>query len=111
MEWISGFRVSTVGFIALLSAAACGQSAVDLDGHTVNPFAASSAKVVVLVFVRRDCPVSGRYAPAIQRISQRYADSANFFLVYPDKSETPDVIRKSVADYGYRLPVLRDPQH
>jgi hypothetical protein len=63
------------------------------------------------VFVRRDCPVSGRYAPAIQQISRRYADTADFFLVYPDKSETPGAIRKSVVDYGYRLPVLRDPEH
>jgi hypothetical protein len=111
MGWKSSFRVSTVAFIAFLSVAACGQSAIDLDGHAVNPFAASQAKVVVLVFVRRDCPVSGRYAPAIQQISRRYADSANFFLVYPDKSEAADAIRKSVADYGYRLPVLRDREH
>jgi hypothetical protein len=31
--------------------------------------------------------------------------------VYPDKGETPEAIRKSVADYGYQLPVLRDPEH
>ncbi|SRR5579871_183941 len=111
MGWKSSFRVLTVVYIALLSVAACGQNSVDLDGHAVNPFGASPAKVVVLVFVRRDCPVSGRYAPIIQQISQRFADSANFFLVYPDKSETPDAIRKSVSDYGYQLPVLRDPEH
>lgn len=110
MGWKSSFRVSTVAFIAFACATACGQSAVDLDGHAVSPFAASSSKIVVLVFVRRDCPVSGRYAPAIQQISERYADT-NFFLVYPDKSETPEAIRKSVADYGYRLPVLSDPEH
>jgi len=87
------------------------QSALDLDGHAVNPFDAGSGKIVVLVFVRRDCPVSGRYAPSIQQISKRYADNASFWLVYPDKSETPQAIRKSVADYGYHLPVLRDPEH
>src|SRR5215831_13662912 len=101
MGWKSSFRVPTFAFIAFVSAVACGQSAVDLDGHAVNPFAGSRAKVVVLVFVRRDCPLAGRYAPAIQQISGRYADSASFFLVYPDKSDTPDAIRKSVADYGY----------
>jgi len=77
----------------------------------VNPFSVRSGKVTVLVFLRRDCPVSGRYAPAIQQISERYADRAKFWLVYPDKSETPQAIRKSVAEYGYRLPVLRDPEH
>lgn len=97
--------------MVFLSAGAFGQSALDLDGHSVNPFAFSSGKVVVLVFLRRDCPVSGRYAPAVQQISQRHADNASFFLVYPDKSETTAAIRKSVADYGYHLPVLRDPEH
>jgi hypothetical protein len=111
MGWNSLFRRFAIASIAILSGSAIGQSAPDLDGHVVNPFATSPAKVVVLVFVRRDCPVSGRYAPAIQQISHRYADSTNFFLVYPDKSETPDAIRKSVADYGYHLPVLRDPEH
>jgi hypothetical protein len=87
------------------------QQAFDLDGRAVNPFTASPGKIVVLVFVRRDCPVSGRYAPAIQQISQRHAATASFWLVYPDKSESSEAIRKSVADFGYRLPVLRDPQH
>jgi hypothetical protein len=100
--------------VAMAVLASCGlvqaQQPQDLDGHARNPFTASSGKIVVLVFVRRDCPVSGRYAPAIQQISKRYADSANFWLVYPDKSESSEAIRKSVAEYGYRLPVLRDSQ-
>lgn len=87
------------------------QTAVDLEGRQASPFADHSSKVVVLVFLRRDCPVSGRYAPLIQQLSQRYADRASFWLVYPDKSDSAEAIRKSVADYGYHLPVLRDPEH
>jgi thiol-disulfide isomerase/thioredoxin len=87
------------------------QVALDLDGHAANPLAADSSKVVVLVFLRRDCPVSSRYAPAIQKISEQYADSASFWLVYPDKSETPQAIRKYLQDYAYHLPALRDPEH
>ncbi len=86
-----------------------GAQAVDLDGHAVNPLAASSGKVVVLVFVRRDCPVSSRYAPVIQQISKQYAGSANFWLVYPDKTDSPQAIRGYLADYGYHLPAVRDP--
>ena len=71
----------------------------------------AGAKPVVLVFLRRDCPVSGRYAPSIQQISRRYADRVAFWLVYPDKNEAAEAIRKSVAEYGYQLPVLRDPEH
>jgi thiol-disulfide isomerase/thioredoxin len=88
-----------------------GQSAVDLDGRAVNPLATDSSKVVVLVFLRRDCPVSGRYAPVIQQISKKYSDVATFTLIYPDKSDSAGDIRKSVTEYGYHLPVLRDPEH
>jgi AhpC/TSA family len=94
------------------SASALAQAAaLDLEGHATNPLTASSSQVVVLVFLRRDCPVSARYAPAVRQISQRYADVAQFWLVYPDKTETAQAIRKSVSEYGYQLPVLRDPDH
>jgi hypothetical protein len=112
MGWRSWLRLSSAVWIfALLSVVACAQTALDLEGRAVNPLAGDSGKVTVLVFLRRDCPVSGRYAPVIQQISKQYSDSANFWLVYPDKTETPQAIRKSVADYGYHLPVLRDPEH
>jgi AhpC/TSA family len=86
------------------------QGVVDLDGRAVDPFAEHSSKIVVLIFVRRDCPISGRYAPSIQQISKRYADRAGFWLVYPDRSETSSEIRRSVLEFGYHLPVLRDPE-
>lgn len=86
------------------------QTAIDLDGHAVDPLAASPGKSVVLVYLRRDCPISGRYAPVIKQISQRYAADASFWLVYPDPRETPETIRKSLHDFGYHLPALRDAQ-
>jgi thiol-disulfide isomerase/thioredoxin len=106
-------RPMFIGAALLICASfACGQpSALDLDGHPVNPLAADSSKVVVLVFLRRDCPVSSRYAPTIQQISKQYADRASFWLVYPDKSESPQAIRQYLQDYGYHLPALRDPEH
>jgi len=87
------------------------QTGFDLDGRAVDPLAASSGKVIVLIFVRRDCPVSGRYAPAIQRISKEYADRAVFWLVYPDKNDSPEAIRAHLVEFGYHLPALRDPAH
>jgi thiol-disulfide isomerase/thioredoxin len=109
-----GFQIRLMGaaVLAVCSAfAAAQQNATDLDGNAVDPLAANSNKVVVLVFLRRDCPVSSRYAPVIQQISKRYADRATFWLVYPDKSDSPQAIRKYLEDYGYRLPALRDPEH
>jgi thiol-disulfide isomerase/thioredoxin len=90
---------------------AAQQSAVDLEGRAVNPLGADSGKVVVLVFLRRDCPVSSRYAPVIQQISKQYSGRTSFWLVYPDKSETPEAIRKYLQDFSYHLPALRDPEH
>src|SRR5450432_184263 len=102
-----------VAVALLLSAVlAAGQhAAFDLAGRGVNPLAADPGKVVVLIFVRRDCPVSARYAPVLQQISTQFAGSVRFWLVYPDKSESPETIRKYLADYRYSIPALRDPQH
>jgi AhpC/TSA family len=113
MKCLFRFRVPAI-CLALLSWSAFSSAqhaALDLEGRQVNPLAADAGKIVVLVFVRRDCPVSGRYAPVVQQISEKYRQRARFWLVYPDKSEMPEEIRKSVAEYGYRLPVLRDPDH
>ncbi len=106
------FPVWIAAALVLFPALARGQqSALDLEGHSVNPLAADSSKIAVLVFLRRDCPVSSRYAPAIQRISKQYSDRATFWLVYPDKTDTPQAIQKYLQEYGYHLPALRDPDH
>jgi thiol-disulfide isomerase/thioredoxin len=84
-------------------------SALDLDGKPIDPFRRAGSKIVVLLFIRTDCPVSNRYAPTIQDVSAHYASNAAFFLVYPIKSEAPQQIRQHVAEYGYHLPALRDP--
>lgn len=86
-------------------------SALDLSGKKVDPFKLSDGKPLVLIFVRTDCPISNRYAPTIQALSQKYAGSALLILVYPDKSETPQNIEKHLHDYGYKIAALRDTQH
>ncbi len=103
--------VRLAAMVAFLSISTTGvaQSGYDLDGRNIDPLASSSGKVVVLVFVRRDCPVSSRYAPRIQQISDEHRHDANFWLVDPDKGDSADAVRKYLADYGYHLPALRDP--
>jgi thiol-disulfide isomerase/thioredoxin len=83
----------------------------DLAGKPFDPFRAASGKVVVLIFVRTDCPISNRYAPTIQQLSAQHRSDAKFFLVYPGKDETPDAIRKHDREFGYTFASLRDPQH
>jgi thiol-disulfide isomerase/thioredoxin len=84
-------------------------SVVNLDGHPADPFRLAGSKIVVLLFIRTDCPISNRYAPTIQELSAHYTGHVAFFLVYPIKSETPSQIRRHLHDYGYHLPALRDP--
>jgi thiol-disulfide isomerase/thioredoxin len=116
------FRIrSTIGLSTLLeailfallwqSSQVQGQRGFDLDGKSIDPIEASPGKVVVLIFMRRDCPISSRYAPVIQKISSENARDVRFWLVFPDKTETPLEINKYLQDYGYRLPALRDPEH
>ena len=90
------------------------RTAVDLDGTVVDPLKASAGEIVVLIFVRVDCPISNRYAPTIQGIERRVrlenAGRVAFWLVYPDRSETAQQIRKHEKEFGYDLPALRDVQ-
>ncbi len=85
--------------------------AIDLEGKPFDPFRVAQGKVVVLIFVRTDCPVSNRYAPTIQQLSAQNGDKAAFFLVYPGKKETAASIRRHDREFGYTLAALRDPQH
>jgi len=85
------------------------KSPLDLEGRPADPFRLAGSKLVVFLFLRTDCPISNRYAPTIQDLSNRYSEHASFFLVYPIASEIPEQIRKHLQDYGYHLPALRDP--
>lgn len=106
---------------ALLSAmVVCGagqavilnKDVVDLQGRARNPLAVEEGKIVVLIFLRTDCPISNRYAPEIKRLAAQYASSrVDFRLVYPGADETAAAIGQHLKDYGYELNALRDPRH
>lgn len=85
--------------------------AVTLDGKPFDPLNAGHGKVVVLVFLRTDCPISNRYAPTLQSLSKEFAGKAAFFLVYPDKSESAATIKQHLEEYSYDAQALRDPNH
>jgi hypothetical protein len=86
-------------------------TAFDLAGNPIDPLKLTGGKIAVLVFVRTDCPVSNRYAPTIQKLSAEHASKVAFWLVYPNKSESAEAIRKHDREYGYKMPALRDPEH
>lgn len=108
-------------FACVLSHVAFGQSStaevaksaagLDLAGNKVDPVAATKGKPVVLIFMRTDCPVSNRYTPTIRALSQKYEGKAQFYLVYPDPSETAKNIEGHLRQYNLQLTPLRDPKH
>jgi thiol-disulfide isomerase/thioredoxin len=94
----------------IVQAQTSSEGILDLNGRPTDPFREANGKIVVMLFVRTDCPISNRYAPAIQELSARYKAHAAFFLVYPIKSETPEQIRNHLNAFGYHLKAIRDPR-
>lgn len=91
--------------------AAAGQSVVDLRGSAAEELAKAHGKVLVLIFVRTDCPVSNRYTPLIQQMSRQYGKDAAFRLVFPDKSESTQKIHDFLREYKYEVSAIRDVDH
>ena len=84
----------------------------DLDNRTITPLKASSAKAIVFLFVSTDCPVSNRYAPEVRRLHEKFSpQGVKFWLVYPDKTESVETIRRHLTEYRYPCEALRDPKH
>jgi len=103
--------ILAAGLASFASSLDAENTAFDLAGNPVDPLKSGGGKIVVLVFVRTDCPVSNRYAPTIQKLSEEHAAKAAFWLIYPSKAESAEVIQKHEREYGYKIPALRDPQH
>jgi hypothetical protein len=80
----------------------------DLSEQPVDPLT-SNGRADLLLFVRTDCPISNRYAPELGRIVERFAaQPLDVWLVYVDEDETPEKIRKHMAEYRLPGTPLRD---
>ena len=76
-----------------------------------DPFA-QPAPARVLLFVRTDCPITNRYAPELKRIADEYhSRGVEFWLIYPDPSETDTAIARHKAEYHLPGTPVRDPHH
>jgi thiol-disulfide isomerase/thioredoxin len=87
------------------------QTVIDLHGSGVDALTRGQGKVLVLIFVRTDCPISNRYAPLLQEMEKKYGKEAAFRLVFPDRNESPEKIRQYLREYGYELVAIRDVDH
>ena len=75
-------------------------TAETLDGHSVAPLIDSGQRATVLLFVSVDCPISNKYAPAIQRLHEQYSEKGiRFWLVYSPDGASPEEIQKHVRDF------------
>src|SRR5262249_47433961 len=88
-----------------------GTFASDLAGKAIDPFLAAHGRAVVLLFIRTDCPISNRYAPLLETLGSKYRGKAAFWLVYPDRAETPSRIKAHLEAFHYSIPALRDTRH
>src|ERR1051325_5641788 len=65
---------------------------------------------VVLLFISAECPISNRYAPAINRMVQNYsAKNVAFFLVESDPDLTSQAAAQHAKEFSLTIPVLMDP--
>ena len=97
-------------FLAL-SAQAAELSLNDVEGAAHHPLADAGQAATVLFFVLHDCPIANRYAPEVSRIAEEYGKRrVRAFVIYGEDELSPADAKKHAREYGYRCPVLLDPQ-
>ena len=86
---------------------------LDLDNRMVDPLQpVPGTKATVFVFISTECPISNRYAPEVRRLSESFGSrGVRFQLIYPDRSDSPDMIRDHLRSFAYGIRALRDPGH
>src|SRR5262245_21277642 len=70
-------------------------------------------RAIVYIFTSRDCPISNRYAPEIQRLAHAFgARGVVFRLVYPGRADDDAAIRTHLRAFAYDgvTEAVRDPQ-
>jgi hypothetical protein len=103
----------TIGASAREANARPEKGLVDLDGKSrdVLRSAGPGTKLVAFIFARTDCPISNGYAPEVRALHADFAArGVEFWLVF-GTNESPEVIRKHLADFRYPCGALRDPHH
>ncbi len=78
----------------------------------VDPLDDPSARAVVLLFARTDCPISNRYAPAVRRLYKTYERrDVAFWMVYPDPRTSKQDVARHLDEYRYPFRAILDPEH
>ena len=77
-----------------------------------DAFSPHGEKAVVLLFIRSDCPISNRYAPAIEQLYAKYSSAGvDFRLIYSEAGLTAAAMEHHREEYGYKIPGEIDAGH
>jgi hypothetical protein len=65
----------------------------DLHGQPIRELAGPNVRVVVFLFAATDCPISNRYVPEINRLTQQFStQGVRVWWVYPNASDSAQVV-------------------
>lgn len=83
----------------------------DLQGRSYLLEQLTRRGPVVLVFMGAKCPVAQRYAVRLNKFYATYAPKGvQLFAIYPNYDDDLETVRKSVQEYGYKFPIIHDPE-
>jgi peroxiredoxin len=81
------------------------------DGKSHSAADWGEAKAVVYCFLGTECPVSNGYAPAMQRLADKYASQGVPFVgVYVEPTVTAEEAKAHGEEYALKFPRLLDPE-
>ena len=108
-------RLLFIFSVALVLSASAAEPVRVLDaaGQAHEPLKPTAArKATVILFTLPDCPIANAFAPEINRLVADYsARGVAFYLAHADRDVTAATARQHATDFGFRCPVLLDPQH
>jgi hypothetical protein len=113
--WSAPLQAFSLG--AIVVATAMGQAphggVTNLDGEPVDVLrGAAGVRATALVFLRSDCPLANQAAPEIERVREQFdGRGARLWLVYLDRAQSGDEIRRHKREYRLRAPAVRDADH
>jgi peroxiredoxin/mono/diheme cytochrome c family protein len=81
----------------------------DAAGVAVDSGKFKDAKVLVVVFVGTECPISNAYLPRLAELSKQYASQGvQFLAINSNRQDTPAKVAEHAKANGLPFPVLKD---
>lgn len=87
------------------------RSALDVRGATHQLANVPGTRVTVFVFLGRECPISQRYIPKLNRIAaERQTNAVQFYGVIAERNLTREKAAAFSREYSVQFPLLFDDQ-